>query len=102
MESPPNRCHAPKATRRNFIKALFAARKRARQDTPLNKRFCCCANCRHYVPPNDPMMLDGPLASYCKHPERVGSRYICDATFIAAAGLYRKPGDKLNKECCLV
>ncbi len=93
MESPPNRRHAPKATRRNFIKALFAARKRAGQDASLDKRFRCCANCRFYVSPHTITMLDGPASSYCRHPQRVGSPYIGDETDVDKIGLFRRPGD---------
>jgi len=93
MRSPPNRRHVQKATRRNLIKAFFSPRNRAGADADIDDRFRCCANCRHYVPPHNLMMLDGSPSGYCKHPKRVGGRYICDETSVTEAGLYRRPGD---------
>jgi len=101
MGSPPNRRHVQKASRRNLIKAVFfgpltvffSPRNRARADAAIDTRFRCCANCRYYIPPHNLMMLDGPPSGYCKHPKRVGERYICDATSVSEAGLYRRPGD---------
>ncbi len=101
MRSPPNRRHVQKATRRNLIKVLifgplaafFYPRNRARADAAIDARFRCCANCRYYVPPHNLMLLDGPPSGYCSHPKRVGGRYICDATFVTEARLYRRPGD---------
>lgn len=55
--------------------------------------FRCCANCRHYVPPQYTTMLDGPPSGYCRHPKRVGGRYIMDSWSVSEAGLYREPGE---------
>ena len=101
MRSPPNRKYVQKDSRRKMIKALFfsplaaffSPRNRAKADAAIDTRFRCYANCRHYVPHHNLMMLDGPPSGYCKHPERVGERYLCDATSVVEAGLYRRPGD---------
>lgn len=89
MELPPNRSRAPRATWKKLVKPLFTVRKRTKKNTPLDKRFYCCANCRHYVSPHNIMMLDGPPSSYCKQPQRVGSRYIGDESDVAKIGLFR-------------
>ena len=86
-------------TRRNLIKAILSGPlaalfvSRAKADPTPDARFRCCANCRHYVAPRQMDMLDGPPSGYCRHPERVGQRYICDASSVADARLYREPGD---------
>ena len=73
--------------------ALFSFRRRSWKKYPLGAHFRCCANCRHYVPPHTIPMLDGPPASYCSHPERIGPRYISEHADVLKMGLFRKPGD---------
>jgi hypothetical protein len=86
-------------SRRNLLKAFFSSplaalfAGRAKAGPNPDARFRCCANCRHYVPPRHTAMLDGPPSGYCRHPNRVGSRYIMDSWSVSEAGLYREPGE---------
>jgi hypothetical protein len=88
-------------TRRGLLRTLFSGSlaaiftTRAGAPPTPDVRFRCCANCRHYVPPINLMILDGRPSGYCDRPARKRryAYYIYDSKTIAAAGLHRDPGD---------
>lgn len=58
-----------------------------------------CATCRHYEPPFDArsgMLIDGPVGSYCRHPENMQGFYAFEHT-VRTLGLHRNPGDSCRR-----
>jgi len=90
-------------TRRKLIKSILAAPfgvfAGTAAETTANVFPKICAACRYYVPPSEPhdgMLIDGPVDSYCRHPEKMHGFYPCDET-VRNLGLHREPGDTCRR-----